>query len=73
MGVTANAHLVAGFIGASPFLEFPYDPPEWDLRPARLHDGLSADGGCRGLAEFVLAPGMGYELNDELLERTKVS
>ena len=30
MGVVANAHLVAG-LGDSPFLEYPYDPPEWEL------------------------------------------
>ena len=30
MGVVANAHLAAG-LGGSPFLEFPYDPPEWSL------------------------------------------
>src|SRR5436305_308151 len=30
MGVVANAHLTAGLCDA-PFLEFPYDPPEWDV------------------------------------------
>ncbi len=30
MGVMANAQLVCGATGA-PFLEFPYDPPEWSL------------------------------------------
>ena len=30
MGVVANAHLVAG-LGCAPFLEFPYDPPQWSL------------------------------------------
>ena len=28
IGLLANAHLVAGTVGA-PFLEFPFDPPEW--------------------------------------------
>ena len=30
LGLVANAHLTAGLVDA-PFLEFPYDPPEWDL------------------------------------------
>src|SRR5260221_8857846 len=30
MGVTANVHLAAGTVGAS-FIEYPYDPPEWDV------------------------------------------
>jgi len=30
MGLVANAHLVAG-LGCAPFLEFPYDPPQWSL------------------------------------------
>ena len=30
MGVVANAHLAAGLCDAS-LLEYPYDPPEWDV------------------------------------------
>ena len=33
MGVVANAHLTAGLADA-PFLEYPYDPPEWGLTGA---------------------------------------
>ena len=38
IGVLANMHLTAGTAGAegSQWLEFPYDPPEWSLGPARL-------------------------------------
>ena len=35
MGVVANAHLTAGLCDA-PFMEFPYDPPEWDLKRPRF-------------------------------------
>jgi L-alanine-DL-glutamate epimerase-like enolase superfamily enzyme len=29
IGVVANAHLTAG-VADAPFLEFPFDPPEWE-------------------------------------------
>ena len=35
IGLLANAHLTAGTVGA-PFLEFPFDPPEWTTAAARL-------------------------------------
>ena len=63
MGVTANAHLVAG-IGDSPFLEYPFDPPEWDLsiRDFMMACPLTVD--AEGWLNLSSAPGMGYELND---------
>ena len=71
MGVVANAHLTAGLCDA-PFLEFPYDPPEWDvdrrdymmLEPLKI----SAEG------HIVLSdrPGMGYELDEERLAKTRI-
>ena len=69
MGVTANAHLVAGMSDA-PFLEFPYDPPEWGLerRDYMMQQPLRVD--AEGFIELGAAPGMGYELNEEMLERT---
>ena len=48
MGVTANAHLAAGLADA-PFLEFPFDPPEWSLerRDFLMAEPLRADAhGC---------------------------
>ena len=44
MGVTANAHLVAG-IADTPFLEFPFDPPEWSLerRDYLMEEPLAVD------------------------------
>jgi L-alanine-DL-glutamate epimerase-like enolase superfamily enzyme len=72
MGLTANAHLVAG-LGDSPFLEYPFDPPEWDLsiRDFMMARPLTVD--AEGWLNLPETPGMGYELNDELLERTRVS
>ena len=69
LGVTANAHLVAGLADA-PFLEFPYDPPEWDLarRDFPLREPLRVD--AAGWIELGTAPGMGYELDEARLRAT---
>jgi len=72
MGVTANAQLVAG-LADSPFLEYPYDPPEWDL-PVRdfvMAEPLRVD--AEGWLNLPEQPGMGYELNTELLDRTRLA
>ena len=71
MGVVANAHLAAGLCDA-PFLEFPYDPPEWDVdrrdymmaEPLRVNDA----------GHIVLSdkPGMGYALAVDLLAKTRI-
>jgi L-alanine-DL-glutamate epimerase-like enolase superfamily enzyme len=70
MGVTANAHLAAA-IGGAPFLEFPYDPPQWSLerRDFLMTEPLSAHAGWIDLSE---APGMGYAVNEDRLEATRV-
>ncbi len=72
MGVVANAHLAAGLCDA-PFLEFPYDPPEWDLdrRDYMLMSPLKVD--SSGMIVLSDRPGMGYELNLNALARTRVS
>jgi L-alanine-DL-glutamate epimerase-like enolase superfamily enzyme len=70
MGLTANAHLVAGCTG-TPFLEFPYDPPEWDLnrRDFPMQAPLEVDE--EGWIHLSDRPGMGYEPDEEKLERTR--
>jgi L-alanine-DL-glutamate epimerase-like enolase superfamily enzyme len=72
MGVAANAHLAAGLCDA-PFLEFPYDPPEWglDRRDYMMAEPLKID--ASGNIELSDRPGMGYDLNLDALERTRVS
>jgi L-alanine-DL-glutamate epimerase-like enolase superfamily enzyme len=71
MGVTANAHLVAG-LGDGPFLEYPYDPPEWSLarRDFMMASPLSAD--ADGWINLGDAPGMGYALDEEQLAATRI-
>ena len=72
MGVAANAHLVAGFVDA-PFLEFPYDPPEWGLerRDYMMAQPLQVD--AEGWLNLSDAPGMGYTLNEDMLAATRVA
>ncbi|MCW2306498.1 mandelate racemase/muconate lactonizing enzyme family protein [Rhodobium gokarnense] len=69
IGVLANAHLTAG-IGETPWLEFPYDPPEWS--PARRDFPLAApithEDGWLVLGE---APGLGIALDEERLAATR--
>jgi L-alanine-DL-glutamate epimerase-like enolase superfamily enzyme len=71
MGVTANAHLAAGTVG-TPFLEYPYDPPEWDVdrRDYMMAAPLAVDG--QGYIVLSDTPGMGYALDEEALRRTRI-
>jgi L-alanine-DL-glutamate epimerase-like enolase superfamily enzyme len=71
MGVMANAQLVAGMADA-PFLEFPYDPPEWglDRRDYMLAEPL--DVGRDGYILLPDRPGMGYEPAEEALRKTRI-
>jgi L-alanine-DL-glutamate epimerase-like enolase superfamily enzyme len=72
MGVTANAHLVAGLADAS-FFEFPFDPPEWTLerRDFLMSEPLRVD--RDGYINLTDAPGMGYALDEGRLEATRLS
>lgn len=71
VGVLANAHLVAGCTGA-PFLEFPYDPPEWSLdrRDFMMVDPLDVD--ADGWIRLPDAPGLGFELDEDRLAATRI-
>jgi L-alanine-DL-glutamate epimerase-like enolase superfamily enzyme len=70
MGVTANAHLSAGLSNA-PFLEFPFDPPEWSLerRDFMMAEPLTVD--REGWISLSDAPGMGYALDEARLQATR--
>jgi L-alanine-DL-glutamate epimerase-like enolase superfamily enzyme len=71
MGVTANAHLMAGLCDG-PFLEFPYDPPEWSLerRDFLMTEPLGVD--RDGWLNLGDAPGMGYALDEQRLAATRI-
>lgn len=71
IGFLANAHLAAG-TGVPPYLEYAIDPPEWRLEvrdhmltQIAMHDG-------DGQIELGDAPGLGFELNEEILKRTRI-
>ena len=70
IGVLANAHLTAG-IGEAPWLEFPYDPPEWapERRDFPLQEPLAHDDGWLVLGE---APGLGIALDEPRLAATRI-
>jgi L-alanine-DL-glutamate epimerase-like enolase superfamily enzyme len=70
IGVMANLHLTAGTVGA-PFIEFPYDPPEWSLerRDYPLKNVIDVD--AEGWITLSDAPGLGLELDEDRLEQTK--
>ena len=72
IGVAANAHLTAGMADA-PFLEFPYDPPEWDLsrRDYMLAEPLTVN--ANGMIVLSNAPGMGYALDEDRLAKSRLT
>ena len=72
IGVLANAHLVAG-VADAPFLEYPFDPPEWSLerRDFPMVETLKVN----AAGEIVLGerPGLGFEPAEDLLARTRIA
>jgi L-alanine-DL-glutamate epimerase-like enolase superfamily enzyme len=71
VGLTANAHLTAGLSNA-PFLEYPFDPPEWSLerRDFLMAEPLRAD--AHGWIHLSDRPGMGYALDEARLKATRM-
>jgi L-alanine-DL-glutamate epimerase-like enolase superfamily enzyme len=69
LGVVANAHLTAG-VADAPYLEFPFDPPEWSLdrRDFMLDRPFAAD--AEGMIVLGDAPGMGVALDEDRLAAT---
>ena len=71
IGFLANAHLAAG-TGAPPYLEYALDPPEWTLeeRDFMLTELVMHDG--NGSIDLGAKPGLGFELDEDILDRTRV-
>ena len=69
IGLLANAHLTAGTVGA-PFIEFPFDPPEWTTarRDFAITETVEVDGD--GWITLSERPGLGCTLDTEALART---
>jgi L-alanine-DL-glutamate epimerase-like enolase superfamily enzyme len=72
IGLAANAHLVAGCV-ACPYLEFPFDPPEWSLarRDFMLRQPIDVD--ADGYIVLSDKPGLGIELDEDKLKATRVA
>jgi L-alanine-DL-glutamate epimerase-like enolase superfamily enzyme len=70
-GVIANAHLACGLAGSA-YLEFPWDPPGWDLERRDFMLAKPFDIDAEGWLVLSDAAGMGYELNESLLAKTRV-
>ena len=71
LALVANAHFTAGLTDAA-FLEFPYDPPEWscERRDFMLAETFEVDDD--GMIVLPDRPGFGVELNEDLLDETRV-
>ncbi len=67
-----HRHLAAGLADA-PFLEVPWDPPEWS--PERRDFMLARPVDIDAAGDLVLsdAPGLGIELDEDALARTRVA
>lgn len=70
IGLLANAHLAAA--AGSPYLEFPYDPPQWlpSVRDFPLTEPVAVDE--EGWLTLPETPGLGLELDEERLAETQV-
>ncbi|MBV8649885.1 MAG: mandelate racemase/muconate lactonizing enzyme family protein, partial [Alphaproteobacteria bacterium] len=71
MGVTANVHLAAGTVG-TPFIEYPYDPPEWSVERRDYPMAAPLTVGADGFITLSDAPGLGYELDEARLAKTRI-
>lgn len=72
IGVLANLHLTAGAVGPDgcPYLEYPFDPPEWtpEARDYPLIAPILAD--ADGWLTLSESPGLGLELDEQRLKMT---
>lgn len=70
VALLANAHLTAGTVG-TPFLEYPFDPPEWDVhrRDFLLSDPVSLD--ADGMIDLGDRPGLGVDFDEDALAATE--
>ena len=72
IGLAANLHLTAG-AGSAPFIEFPYDPPEWSIerRDFMLTQPIDVDD--EGWLTLSDEPGLGLMLDEDVLAATQSS
>ena len=70
VALVANAHLTAGTVG-TPFLEYPFDPPHWDIhrRDFLLTEPVTLD--QDGMIDLGERPGLGVDLDEDALAATE--
>lgn len=71
LGMLANMHLTAGAADA-PFIEYPFDPPEWSIerRDFILNNPIAGDG--QGYVTLGEEPGLGCSMNETSLAKTRI-
>jgi L-alanine-DL-glutamate epimerase-like enolase superfamily enzyme len=67
----ANAHFTCGLANA-PFLEFPYDPPEWSLDRRDFMMTEVSDVTQDGMIVLSDKPGFGVNLDEDRLKATRI-
>jgi L-alanine-DL-glutamate epimerase-like enolase superfamily enzyme len=71
LSYVANAHFTCGLANA-PFLEFPYDPPEWSLDRRDYMLTEPQDVTADGMIVLSEKPGFGVELDEDRLKATRI-
>jgi L-alanine-DL-glutamate epimerase-like enolase superfamily enzyme len=71
LSYVANAHFTCGLTEA-PFLEFPFDPPEWSLERRDFMMTDTQDVDAEGMVVLSERPGFGVELDEERLRATRI-
>jgi L-alanine-DL-glutamate epimerase-like enolase superfamily enzyme len=72
LSYVANAHFTVGMCEA-PFLEFPFDPPEWSLERRDFMLTETQDITRNGTIALSEKPGFGVELDEDRLRATRIS
>jgi L-alanine-DL-glutamate epimerase-like enolase superfamily enzyme len=71
LSYVANAHFTCG-LTAAPFLEFPFDPPEWSLARRDFMLTEEQDVSADGMVVLSERPGFGVELDEARLKATRI-
>ncbi len=72
IGLMANLH-VAAAAGAAPFVEYPFDPPQWIPEGRDFLLGRPIEVDAEGWVTLPDAPGLGVELDEKVLAATEVA
>lgn len=71
LGLLANLHVAAG-VGGGPFLEFPYDPYGWTPERRDFPLAQPIEVGADGMLVVPDRPGLGIELDEQRVARTRI-